>query len=184
MMQRYPQRAKVLGLDPQKMMKQNAQAAAENQSTALIEYMRSQEKSQQEVINAWDGFLAKCVETVVETSGCTPEDIELRFAPVNTETWEQEVILAVGEEEVLRINRTREDLEWAFICQVIGEEDEADNDDGRGVQSQEDAASEGAESSVNDGRAGLHEVQEQAGDSDNGLAGHRDNAGEQEEPQG
>lgn len=76
---RFPQRAKVMNLPSfENMAKLNHKQAEDKKSTAMIEYMRAQEMSQQEVINAWDQYQESFLSELLE-AGCPEDKISISY---------------------------------------------------------------------------------------------------------
>lgn len=93
--QRFPQRAKVLKLPTAKqMMIANAKSQQETRTMAMVDYMRAQEKSQQEVVDAWNRYQETFLEELVQT-GCPEAAIEMDCGPVDEATFSGDVTIKV-----------------------------------------------------------------------------------------
>ena len=79
---------------------------AEKKAASLVGYLRAQEKSQSEVVDAFDRFLEQCLAAVQESCRCPLEDLCLHFGELRKD-YSQDFMISVGDVDVMLVSRSR-----------------------------------------------------------------------------
>jgi hypothetical protein len=110
------------------------QQDSEKAAVSLGNYLRAQEKSQTEVVQAWDAFQESVLSNVLRDLahlGVTEVDLEVEYGPTNEHDWSGEAVVSVRGVPFIRMKRANNSLkaeeskspiDWEFSAEVIEDE--------------------------------------------------------------